>query len=297
MIPTRDDTADLFRAWEASIAAGRVTVDGQPVKSEHVLRDGQLIAMALVEKPRVDLNGVICSLFQLISTWWLLQLLCLYFKFIFHRSHRLFYFNPPWTHVPPVCHALHRAHSHEVHRAVRCRENPVLDRGPIQAGISTWTGQKLAHPLSWYIRWWKRRRLVKLLQIWGEFFGPIGICHWDLQILLIFAVLNHGGFAWPSWPVTRPIFLWPSFLCLHQSWLAHFLGRNCLWWTSLAPCQYTHAEVIACGLAALMSRVDRTCHPPHPIPSCWWVNKDPCYGFSKSQTNQLDSFFVWHGSF
>lgn len=48
--------------YEASIAAGRVTVDGQPVKSEHVLRDGQLI----------------------------------------------------------------------VHRAVRCRENPVLDRGPIQ---------------------------------------------------------------------------------------------------------------------------------------------------------------------
>lgn len=48
--------------YEASIAAGRVTVDGQPVKSEHVLRDGQLI----------------------------------------------------------------------VHRAVRCRENPVLDSGPIQ---------------------------------------------------------------------------------------------------------------------------------------------------------------------
>ena len=30
--------------YEASIAEGRVTVDGQAVKSEHVLRDGQLIA-------------------------------------------------------------------------------------------------------------------------------------------------------------------------------------------------------------------------------------------------------------
>eukprot|EP00913_Durusdinium_trenchii_P003454 g3198.t1 len=53
--------------YEASIAAGRVTVDGQAVKSEHVLRDGQLI----------------------------------------------------------------------VHRAVRCRENPVLDRGPIQVVAET----------------------------------------------------------------------------------------------------------------------------------------------------------------
>ena len=30
--------------YAASIAAGRVTVDGRPVRSEHVLRDGELIA-------------------------------------------------------------------------------------------------------------------------------------------------------------------------------------------------------------------------------------------------------------
>ena len=41
---------DDLRTWEASIAAGRVTVDGQPVKSEHVLRDGQLIATALADQ-------------------------------------------------------------------------------------------------------------------------------------------------------------------------------------------------------------------------------------------------------
>ncbi|CAJ1337431.1 unnamed protein product [Effrenium voratum] len=53
--------------YEASIAAGRVTVDGRRVQAEHVLRDGELI----------------------------------------------------------------------VHRAVRCRENPVLDRGPIQVVAET----------------------------------------------------------------------------------------------------------------------------------------------------------------
>ena len=41
--PENSHHLEITFVFKASIAAGRVTVDGQAVKSEHVLRDGQLI--------------------------------------------------------------------------------------------------------------------------------------------------------------------------------------------------------------------------------------------------------------
>ena len=109
----------------------------------------------------------------------------------------------------------------------------------------------------------------------GRIFGPVGICRFCLSF-------------W-YWAILFLLDPWPA---------SFFFGRNCLWWTSLAPCQYTHAEATVCGLAVsaqiltssldtvLMSHVDRTSvepwkRPPHPIPS-YWVNRDPYYGLSRS---------------
>ena len=149
---------------KASIAAGRVTVDGQAVKSEHVLRDGQLIVFGLPcflffwgnladaegkdlgVKIRGDLffweertnaavahhlfkNRMVKFLRYKLKTTKLHKcgLINTFIKFIHFHS-----ICPESTSNIQLL-TVSTFFRIEVHRAVRCRENPVLDRGPIQA--------------------------------------------------------------------------------------------------------------------------------------------------------------------